>query len=157
MGQLITIILMFIGGSPTSIAGGVKTTTIFLLFVFLFKKSNQNGVIVYGGRKFTSNMIFKAVKIIMYSLLIVVIATMMILMIEGNAVTIESVVYEVVSAICTVGLSFGITPTLSVMSKLTLILLMYIGRIGMITIPLAFKFKETSSSIEYVSAKIIVG
>ena len=69
----------------------------------------------------------------------------------------ESLIYEVVSAICTVGLSFGITPGLCAMSKLTLVALMYVGRVGMLTIPLAFKLKETNSSIKYVNAKITVG
>jgi trk system potassium uptake protein TrkH len=73
LGQIITIILMFIGGSPTSIAGGIKTTTLFVLFIFLIKKSNSNGTIVYRDRRFTSTMIFKAVKIVLYSMIVIII------------------------------------------------------------------------------------
>ena len=71
--------------------------------------------------------------------------------------TLFAIIYECFSALCTVGLSFGITPTLCWQSKLVLSLMMYMGRIGMLTIPLAFKTKNIPSSIEYIDAKITVG
>ena len=159
MGQITTIILMFIGGSPTSIAGGIKTTTLFVLFVFLIKRSNNNGTIVFRGRKFTATMIYKAVKIIFYSLLVVLISSVMILAIEGNTVSVMSVVYETVSAISTVGLSMGLTPYLSIASKIILAMVMFIGRVGMLTIVLALSTKIDASmeQVEYINTDIIVG
>jgi trk system potassium uptake protein TrkH len=157
MSILFSVFLMFIGGSPMSIAGGIKTTTFFILLLIMIRNQDQNGNIIYKGKKITHKVMTKAIRIALIAATLLLLGSVLIFTFEKGMISVDSVVYEVVSAICTVGLSFGITPTLSVMSKLTLILLMYIGRIGMITIPLAFKFKETSSSIEYVSAKIIVG
>ena len=151
------MLLILIGGSPVAVSGGIKTTTFFILLLLLFKNQDQNGNIIYRGKKITHKVITKAVRILLIAILLLIVGSMLIYVFEGGACTIDSVVYEVVSAVCTAGLSFGITPTLSVMSKLVLVTLMYVGRIGMLTIPLAFKTKETNSSIEYVSAKIIVG
>ena len=154
---LTSVLLILIGGSPVAVSGGIKTTTFFILLLLLFKNQDQNGNIIYRGKKITHKVITKAVRILLIAILLLIVGSMLIYVFEGGACTIDSVVYEVVSAVCTAGLSFGITPTLSVMSKLVLVTLMYVGRIGMLTIPLAFKTKETNSSIEYVSAKIIVG
>lgn len=159
IGQVLTIVLMFIGGSPTSIAGGIKTTTLFVLFVFLIKRSNSNGTIVYKDRKFTSTMIFKALKIVLYSLIVIIISSITILAIEGDSVSAMSVIYECVSAISTVGLTMGITPYLTIASKIVLALVMFIGRVGMLTIVLALSTKTDASieQIEYTNTDIIIG
>ncbi len=150
-------ILMFIGGSPMSIAGGIKTTTFFILLLLMVKNQDQNGNIIYRGKKLSHKVLTKAIRIVLIAVLLLFVGTTLIYIFEGGACSLNSIIYEVISSICTVGLSFGITPMLSVMSKLTLIGLMFVGRIGMLTIPLAFKTKETNSAIEYVNAKIIVG
>jgi trk system potassium uptake protein TrkH len=125
----------------------------------LIKRSNNNGTIVFRGRKFTATMIYKAVKIIFYSLLVVLISSVMILAIEGNTVSVMSVVYETVSAISTVGLSMGLTPYLSIASKIILAMVMFIGRVGMLTIVLALSTKIDASmeQVEYINTDIIVG
>ena len=102
-------------------------------------------------------MLSKAVRISLIAIMLIFVGVSIIYLCEGGTLGIQCLVYEVVSAICTVGLSFGITSSLCVVSKLTLVILMYVGRVGMLTIPLAFKSKETSSSIEYTNAKIMVG
>ena len=150
-------ILMFIGGSPASMAGGVKTTTFFVLMLFLFKSPNQNGDVIYKTRKITHSLIYKAFKIVIIAMLILFVGLISIFLIEGNKFSLVSLSYECMSAICTVGLSFGITPLLSVPSKLILSLMMYIGRIGMLTIPMIFKTKNQPVGIEYMEAKITVG
>ena len=154
---LISSILMFIGGSPMSVAGGIKTTTFFVLLLMLFKNQDQNGNIIHDGKKITNKILTKAVRITIIAISLLLVGVAIIYICEGGVFGIDSLIYEVVSAICTVGLSFGITPSLCAMSKLTLIVLMYVGRVGMLTIPLAFKSKETNSAIEYVNAKITVG
>ena len=154
---LISSILMFIGGSPMSVAGGIKTTTFFVLLLMLFKNQDQNGNIIHDGKKITNKILTKAVRITLIAISLLLVGVAIIYICEGGVFGIDSLIYEVVSAICTVGLSFGITPSLCAMSKLTLIVLMYVGRVGMLTIPLAFKSKETNSAIEYVNAKITVG
>lgn len=154
---LVSAILMFIGGSPMSIAGGIKTTTFFVLLLILFKNKDEDGDIIYQNKKIASKILSKAVRITLIAVSLLFVGTVLIYLFEGGSMSIAGIAYDVVSAICTVGLSFGITPSFCVMSKLTIIILMYVGRVGMLTIPLAFKQKETNSSIEYVNAKITVG
>ena len=127
--------------------------------VFLFKKSNSNGTIVFKDRKFTSTMIFKALKIVLYSLIVIIVSSITILAIEGNSVSAMSVIYECVSAISTVGLTMGITPYLTIASKIVLALVMFIGRVGMLTIVLALSTKTDASieQIEYTNTDIIIG
>ena len=148
--------LMFVGGSPGSMAGGMKTTTLFVLFLLVIRGTNQNGNIIYKNKKITHQQITKAIKIVLIAVGLLLIGTSLIFVFEDSNFSIDSILYETISAICTVGLSFGITPLLSIPSKIVLIMLMYVGRIGMLTIPLAFKTKDTTG-IEYVEAKIIVG
>ena len=99
----------------------------------------------------------KAIKIFEIALLIFLVGTFSIFLIEGSVYSLFAVTYECLSAICTVGLSFGITPLLAWPSKLILILMMYVGRIGMLTIPMLFKTKQQPVGIEYLEAKITVG
>lgn len=154
---MLSSIFMFIGGSPMSVSGGIKTTTFFVILLLLFRNQDQNGNIIYRGKKIVNKVLSKAVRITFLAIAFLILGVGLVYIFEGGALAIDSVVYEVLAAICTAGLSFGITPVLSVMSKLTLVALMYVGRVGMLTIPLAFKSKETNSSIEYVNAKIMVG
>ncbi len=153
---IVSEFLMFVGGSPVSTAGGIKTTTLFVFVLILFRNTNQNGNIIYRNKKITHVQLMKAVRITLIALVCLAIGTISIYFIENGAIEFQAILYETVSAICTVGLSFGITPTLAVGSKLVLVLMMFIGRIGMLTIPLAFKTKETVG-IEYSEAKFIVG
>lgn len=155
--QVLSGFLMFVGGSPASIAGGIKTTTLFILLLMLFINTDKNGNIIYKNKKIKNSLLSKAVRITLIAVVLVTISSMAIFVIEGGSYSFGTIVFETLSAICTVGLSFGITPFLSVYSKLILSLLMYTGRIGMLTIPLAFKTKEYSAEIEYVEAKITVG
>jgi trk system potassium uptake protein TrkH len=155
--KLLSGLLMFIGGSPMSIAGGIKITTFFLLLLILFKNQDQNGNIIYREKKITAKILSKAVRIALMAVSLLFIGTVLIYIFEGGNMPVASIVYDVISAICTVGLSFGITPALCGVSKFTLVLLMYVGRVGMLTIPLAFKSKDANSAIEYVNAKITVG
>ena len=155
--QMISGFLMFVGGSPVSIAGGVKTTTLFVLLLMLFKNTDKDGNIIYKNKKIKNSLISKSIRITLIAIMLVIVSTMAIYVIEGGVYSLGSIVYETVSAVCTVGLSFGITPFLSIPSKLILSGLMYMGRIGMLTIPLAFKTKDYGADIEYVEAKITVG
>jgi len=154
---LICEVLMFVGGSPASMAGGIKTTTLFVMLLFLFKSPDQNGNVVFKEKKISHQLIFKAIKITMIAFLIVFVGSFAIFLIEGNTYSLFAVTYECLSAICTVGLSFGITPLLAWPSKIILSVMMYIGRIGMLTIPMTFKTKQQPVGIEYLEAKITVG
>lgn len=156
-GTLITILLMFIGGSPTSTAGGIKTTTFFIIVLMLFKFPNSQGSIVYKGRKISANIINKAFKIVMYTLTTVMVAILLITLIEGD-LDLMSIIFECVSAISTVGFSMGITPMLSGASKIIIALLMFVGRVGMTTIVLGLSTRsQVDNQVEYINTDIIVG
>ncbi len=156
---ILTDILMFIGGSPASTAGGIKTTTLFILFVAMFKNSTNKGDYVFCKRQITGKLVQKALKVFCLSLLLIIVATACICLVEGNNILVGSILYEVISAISTVGLTVGITPSLNVVSKLILTFLMFVGRVGAVTLTVMFasKVKMANDEIEYPDSKIIVG
>ena len=159
--RVVTNILMFIGGSPGSIAGGVKTTTIFVLFIAAFRAAGEKGDIILNRKRIKNQTILKAVRIVFLAMILAVLSTIAICLIEKHnpAATSSSVIFEVLSAISTVGLSLGLTPTLRITSKLILIMLMFVGRVGTITIAFAVhkKSPDAYGKIEYEDSKITVG
>lgn len=154
--QIISIIFMFIGGSPNSTAGGLKTTTILIILVFLFTKSNENGDIVFYKRRISGRVIRKALKIFMAQLIALAMAVILISIIDSG-ISVNAILFECVSAIGTVGLTMGITTMLSVGSQLLLCLLMLVGRVGLLTIGLAVSSAPAVHDIEYQNTDIIVG
>ena len=159
--RVVTDLLMFIGGSPGSIAGGVKTTTIFVLIVTAFKHSGDRGDVSLHRRKIKNQTILKALRIVFLAMVLAVFSTIVICLFEkGNPLASSgSVIFEVLSAISTVGLSLGLTPTLTLASRMLLIALMFVGRVGTITIAFAVQkgSHDANSEIEYEDSQIIVG
>ncbi len=159
---LLTLILMFIGASPSSTGGGVKTTTIAVLFLTAIRTLQGERDVNVRRSKINNVIIKRAITIIMFAILIILLNTILILLFESvnpntNA-TAESILYEVTSAFATVGLTMGITPHLSVASKLLLCLTMFIGRVGTLTIGFSIaKRKNINDKIEYTDAKIMIG
>ncbi|MBQ3048127.1 MAG: Trk family potassium uptake protein [Clostridia bacterium] len=154
---ILTDIIMFIGGSPTSTAGGIKTTTFFILLLVLIKNVNFKGDIVIRKRRIKQRTIHKAAKILCLHVVLVLISTISICAIEGLRA--DVVLFETISAISTVGLSLNLTTTLGVVSKFIVCILMFIGRVGAITITLALGASENNveQKIEYTDSKIVVG
>ena len=159
--RVVTDILMFIGGSPMSIAGGVKTTTIFVLLVAAFRPSSENGDVIINRKRITNRTIQKALRIVFLAIILFATATISICLIEkGNPMASSSaVIFEVLSALNTVGISLGLTPVLTLWSKIILILLMFIGRVGALTLLFAIHSKSPDAygNIEYPDSKINVG
>ncbi|MBR2468462.1 MAG: Trk family potassium uptake protein [Clostridia bacterium] len=155
----ITQMLMIIGGSPMGIAGGIKTTTIFILLLFLFKKPLDDGSINYKYNNISKKLINKAIKLLLAITTLIILGSMLIAVFEINkGVTFGAITFECISAISTVGLSLNLTPLLSVASKFVLITLMFVGRVGMLTVPLIFKSNNNiENEIKYADSKIIVG
>ncbi len=153
---VMTMLLMFIGGSPGSTAGGVKTVTVTLLILTAISTlRGKNSIVVYG-RNLSYRYVLDAVTIIMVGVFCVFGGTLMLSMIDG--VAFEEAMFECMSAFATVGLSTGITPTLSPLSQLLLIGMMYMGRVGIITLGLAIVVRgKKESNIRYPDGKIIVG
>lgn len=157
---MITMVLMFIGGTSGSTAGGLKTTTfsILMLKVFSVFKGKERTDIFY--RSINEATISKAMTLFALSLIICT-ASIFILSItevseQSNLITIT---FEVISALGTVGLSAGITPTLTIVGKLVIIFLMFIGRVGSLTViaSLNNKSNEQEAKIKYPEEIIMLG
>lgn len=156
---MLSILLMFIGGSPASTAGGIKTTTFIVLLIALFKSENSNGNITFCRRSITPKVVKKCVRVIGFAGILIVISTFMICVFENGSVSILEAIFECVSALSTVGLTLGVTTFVGFGSKLVLILLMFIGRVGAVTLTIALVSKNRAqvSEIEYPDSKILVG
>ncbi|MCR5771627.1 MAG: Trk family potassium uptake protein [Butyrivibrio sp.] len=154
-GIMITIILMLIGGSPGSTAGGIKTTTIAVLFaniIAVFRK-RQNGN--FYGRRVEDSIVKNASAILMLYASLAVGAALLISSIEN--LPMQTCMFETFSAIGTVGLSLGITGGLSLVSHIVLIMLMFWGRVGGLTIIYAaFSHRDMSAS-KYPVESIMIG
>lgn len=154
-GKTLLILLMLIGGSPGSTAGGMKTTTLAVLFanaaaVFRRKKSVQ-----LFGRRIEDDTVRNAATFFMMYLTLPLIGAVIISLAEKLPV--GTCLFETVSAIGTVGLSLGITPSLGSVSRLILILLMFFGRVGGLTLIYAEVSSKTTDVSQRPVAKIIVG
>lgn len=147
---------MFIGGSPVGTAGGVKTVTIFMvaLNTIAFIRNRDESVIF--NRNVTSDIMRKATAIVTVSFTITFVFTAVLMAVEG--LNIADGLYEVASATATVGLSRGITPTLGHWGRMIIIVCMYLGRIGPISMAIFFSSKKPGKNdIEYADGKYLVG
>lgn len=155
--RFLSCILMFIGGSPGGTAGGVKTTTIMILLLTCWSVLKGNPDTEYCRRKIPALNVRTAFSVVIVAFVALLGGTMAILLFEP--VGLMDALYEVTSAIGTVGLSVGITPSLSSASKLVVILLMYMGRIGPTTLVLLFagKIGKTKAGRKLPEERIMVG
>ncbi len=153
--KLVTIVLMFIGGSPGSTAGGIKTTTFAVMLIFVWANlRNSHGSNIFG-RRLEEEEIRKASIVVTINLLLAVTAAIIVCAIQ--ALPMEDVLLEVFSAIGTVGMSSGITRELNVISRGMIILLMYCGRIGSMTFALSFTERKRVAPVQLPAEKIIIG
>lgn len=153
--SLLTMILMFIGGNSGSTAGGIKITTFVVLLFNTFATARKNGEIVVFKRRLDSHVVKQASAILVAYLAFVMFGTMFICALESFSL--KEVMFEVVSAIGTVGLSMGITPSLCVGSKLILCLLMFVGRLGAMSFAIAFAEKINATSLSRPVGHIMIG
>ena len=162
-GKTISTILMFIGGSPIGTAGGVKTTTIFIIVLCLVRFLQGKKISAFK-REFSKTSIIKAMTLLLLGIMVVIVGYILVAAIEksqGNeAATTENVLFETFSAFGTVGLSTGITPTLSVGSKIVICVLMFFGRLGPITLFQIFQTNmdnEKNTHYREVQTDVIIG
>lgn len=153
-GLFVIIILMFIGASPGSTGGGIKTTTLFTLYKSIYSTSTNKHCTAFK-RKIPLNVILKAFNITILALFVVCIGTFILNILEPNYTFIQ-LLFEVTSAFGTVGLSTGITPDLSDTSKFIISLIMFIGRLGPMTIATIWCSKEPSNAC-YSEETVIIG
>ncbi len=166
-GGMLTIVLMFIGGSPGSTAGGIKTTTLAVLVMSTLSTCRRRTEAHLFGRRFDDDAYSQAGTVFSIYIVAVIICSMAICALEADnpavanvsdgSVNIHYVVFEVVSAIGTVGLSCGITGVVGAASQLILIFLMFLGRVGGFTLILVFTNERQPVSISRVAGNVIIG
>lgn len=149
------LLLMFIGGSPAGTAGGVKTITIFLLASSVISNIRGEREVIVLNRKVTDTIIRRCVAIIIFSFSVLGILTTILMAVQSYDFL--DTIFEMTSAIATVGLSRGMTGALGVPGKLIVSLAMYLGRIGPITLALAFNTDKAKASYSCAEGKVIIG
>lgn len=157
-GYLICIGLMFIGASPCSTGGGIKTTTIIVILIAIYHFATGKTAKAFG-RKIPNNVIFKAFVLYVIAFIFLVVGIFVVACIEAD-IDIKKIIFECVSAFSTTGLSMGITKSLSIGSKLVLCVLMLFGRLGPLTIIGVVNknwMNESRSDIKYVEEGVYVG
>ncbi len=154
--KLLTIVLMFIGGSPASTAGGIKTSTLAILILAVRTLIVGKDNVEIFGRRISYKAVNKSLAVVFIGIFVVIGGAMVLSLTEPSR-DFFYILFEVVSAFGTVGLSLGITPLLSDIGKVIIIFIMFIGRVGSLTILLALASNEKKSLYHYPEEKVIVG
>lgn len=153
---MFSILLMFIGGSPVGTAGGVKTVTMAVLLISAFATIRNNGEASVFRRAISKESVNKAVAVVSMSFIILFVSTILLSAVT-NADSLD-IFYETASATATVGLTRNLTPSLNLWGKLIIIVTMYLGRIGPISLAIAFNTrKEVKNIIKNPIEEIHVG
>ena len=153
--KLLTIILMFVGGSPGSTAGGIKTTTLVVLLLCVHSNIKQTYGINIFGRRLENDAVKRAGTILTINLLLALTASLAIMAIQPLGFS--DILFETFSAIGTVGMTTGITRALHPVSRLIIILLMYCGRIGSLSFALAFVQSKRKPHVQQPAEAINIG
>ncbi|MDZ7838974.1 MAG: potassium transporter TrkG [Actinomycetota bacterium] len=149
------VILMFIGASPGSTGGGIKTTTFAVVTAGSLSTLRGREQVTLFKRRIPNHLIRRALTITLSVIVLVIFSTIGILILEKC--TLVEAIFEVISAFGTVGLSTGITSSLSAGSKIILILCMFIGRIGISTLSVAIAIRGTRDKIGYPEETVTIG
>ncbi|TMN23417.1 TrkH family potassium uptake protein [Lentibacillus cibarius] len=153
--HLFMSILMIIGASPSSAGGGIRTTTFALVVIFIITYARGKENIRIFNREIHDEDLRKAVTVTLMAIVFVLTATLMLTIAEPF--DLSQILFEVSSAFGTVGLSLGITGDLSMFSKIVLMILMFIGRVGILTFLFIFKSNKQAGKYHYPKEKIIIG
>ncbi len=155
--KFVSILLMFIGGSPAGTAGGVKTITIIVLIIEMMSTVRGSDDAEIFGRRLARGIIRRALAVIIISLgVVLVVTTLLSLTQEGSFM---DVFFEAVSAFATVGLTLGQTGKLDTFGKLIISVTMFIGRLGPVTMAVAFSLKNSKrhAKVKMPEGKVMVG
>ncbi len=161
--EFFTMLLMFIGGSPASTAGGIKTTTVAVLFLTLRGITTGMDSTVCGHRTVPVRIVREAISILLLSLWLVtllfaaLLVTQQVPLLASGLSTADELFFEAVSAFATVGLSTGVTASLSPLGQVCLIVGMFIGRLGPLTIALSVGQQRAKSRVSYPDEEVVVG
>ncbi len=140
------LILMFIGGSPVGTAGGVKTVTVFVLAVYAVSTIRGRNEVSVFNRRIPNDALRKSVAVVGMSFLIALTSTVLLAAVTPGRV-LTDILYETISATATVGLTRDLTPTLQMAGKIIVTVTMYLGRIGPISLAIAFGVKREKPNV----------
>lgn len=153
--QFLLVILMFIGVSPGSTGGGIKTTTFAVLIVAVLAVFRGRKDVVLLRHRIEPDRVYKAITVTLFSFIIVVVGTMLLSVTESHSFMV--VLFEATSAFATVGLSAGLTPELTDIGKFIVIVLMFMGRLGPFTLFYAVGPRKGKTLYRHAEGKIIIG
>jgi len=154
-GTLVSIVLMYIGASPGSTGGGIKTSTFAVLLLSVLALLRGDRQVSAFKRTIPGQYVREVMSLLVISLAFLITLIFLLMMIEPFPF--DKIVFEAVSAFGTVGLSMGITSSLSFAGKLIIVALMYVGRIGPLTLVFAFMKKTRPRSFEFTEEKVAIG
>ncbi|MBR6643392.1 MAG: potassium transporter KtrB [Lachnospiraceae bacterium] len=152
---LLALMLMFIGGSPSGTAGGVKTVTMVILVLSMLAAVRGTDEVRAFRRKISDNYVRRAVAVIVVFFVALMAVTMALSITENGSFL--DILFEATSATATVGLTRGFTGSLTVAGKWVIIMAMYLGRLGPITMALAFNAKKYEGKKTYAEGRVIIG
>lgn len=152
--QIVTMFLMFVGGGPGGTAGGIKVTTFILLLAAVWSIITLREDVNIMKRRLPQNLIYKALSIAMISCAVIILAVFILSITEQAPL--NMILFEVISAFGTVGMSLGLTPELSTAGKCVIAVMMFIGRVGPLTLFFSLT-KRHKQSFRYAEEKIWIG
>jgi len=160
--KMLTMVLMFIGASPAGTGGGVKTTTVAVVLMYVFSGIVGRKDVAVMNRRIAGETIKRAITITVLGIMFVLFAALVLLGIEGGRgglFTFDNIFFETFSAFGTVGLSAGLTPLLSGPSRLVIMIVMFAGRVGLMTLSLALAYRaqKNNAKIRYPEERFMVG
>jgi trk system potassium uptake protein TrkH len=151
--------LMIVGGSPGSIAGGIKTTTLFVIIYVIISKLKGNQQVILWGRALSREVIDKSTTLLIMAIFCITISTFLLLSFDTffQHTSFLPTYFEMTSAFATVGLSTGITSSLTFTGKIITCMVMFIGRLGPLTLITALAYKNKNAYILYPEENIMIG
>ena len=153
--KMLTVLLMFVGGSPGSTAGGVKTTTMIVIYLHLWSTIQRTHGVNAFGRRLEDEVLKQSSAIFMINLTLAMTVSMFIMATQKYPVM--DVLFETFSAIGTAGMTTGITRGLNAASRLAVVFLMYCGRVGSLSFALSFTQRKKVARVQQPMGRISIG
>ncbi len=155
-GKAASMVLMLIGGSSGSTAGGLKTVTMVTLLLFVWTRARGKSTVTVFKRTISNDQVLDAVTI--FSIMMVLSLFGGIFISATSPVSFTDGLYEAISALATVGLTAGVTPMLSIPAKILIMIYMYFGRVGVLTISLGFLMGDKAEDrFRYAQTNLMIG
>lgn len=154
-GKLVTMLLMFVGGSPGSTAGGIKTTTCAVILVMAASAVTHRTSPVVVGRRIPDGVLHKAIAVVVINLGFALVGALVLC--GGQGLPLTDTLFECLSAIGTVGMTTGITRDLNTLSALTIAVLMFAGRVGSVSFAMALIERRARPAVTYPTESLTIG